>query len=662
MSKNLLVPSCLVAMLATGLLAGGAAYEYTNTVTADSYYASKVNALQLASLNSIMLAMRAASDPSHIAGMDAAILAADDAMVALRRGNSAQGIPGIPASSALTLDSFENGWTKLQPPFAEISKSRASNSAFPRLADDARQQISLLLAQAKTADRALEGRKDVKPNVREALNAALADLVADTEFLVSGATLNSDSVQLALDAVTRYLATLGQAGSALPRETSIVEPMLKSFRSGQTAQRSAMRASESAGSSVDNGPHARAIWSERPSIETSLNSLQNSITGLAATRLITPMMLLGSTLAALLVFIGSVIVIIREARQRTRQAESMGSSIQVSQKERSKELVTLFDEMERVQSGDLTTEFTEGLGTTNEIAMTLNSVFSKFRGLVKDVQQTMLSLSAASEQTLQMAKNVTRNRSEQEGAINQIARQNTELNTFIESTEQLTARTKKSSEQVSSIVKTGSSSVNEVHEGVVKLSQSNMNIMHHTKAMTENIQSLERIVGIVRRVANQSTSVAMNAFLVADAITDENLSKRIKRSAEAMQDLTSSSNEAVEQIETSLRGINDAAKDTQVVLDSSQQEIQELLARSLKALESLNQINTESSELGQSMVSLMEQTSQLKLQSEKVAQSMDSIHHYASENSAASEQTASAISNLNSQAQNVGETLSHFKV
>jgi methyl-accepting chemotaxis protein len=189
-----------------------------------------------------------------------------------------------------------------------------------------------------------------------------------------------------------------------------------------------------------------------------------------------------------------------------------------------------------------------------------------------------------------------------------------------------------------------------------------MNIMHHTNAMTENIQSLGRLVEVVRKVANQSSTVAYNAFLVADAITDDNLSKRIRRSAEAMQQLTSSANEAVEHIETSLRGINDAAKDTQYVLDDSQKEIKELSSRSRNALDSLNSIREQTTQLAESIISVTEQTSQLKSQSEKVAETMNSIHHYASENSAASEQTASAINNLNTQAQRVGETLSHFKV
>lgn len=662
MSKNILVPTCLAAMIASGALAGLTTFQYSRGVDSDRYYAANGNALQNGTLNSITLAMRAASDATYIAEMESATAQVDTALSALRNGNQSAGIPPLPDNSASNLYAFDEAWSNVLAAVEEISKSRGSNSAFPRLADESRKQVEALVEQAQEAMAKVEAHPGVQPKVREALVKALNNLVDGSDFLLSGATINSDSIRLALESITAYINTLAQVGNALPRDNALVEPLLKSYRTAQTAQRATMRAAESANGTVDNGPHARAIWAERARLETALNSLQHSISSIPSTRPVTAIIVLGSVGLALAIFFASVILILREAKARTRHAEVMGTTIQSSQKERSKELHQLFDEMEKVRNGDLTTEFTVGLGTTNEIAETLNNVFSKFRSLVKDVQQTIVSLSAASEQTLTMARNVNRNRQEQDSAIQHITKQNEELNLFIKHTESLTTRTKDSSQLVMTMVKDGSSAVQDVHEGVVKLSQSNMNIMHHTKAMTENIQSLGRLVEVVRKVANQSSTVAYNAFLVADAITDDNLSKRIRRSAEAMQQLTSSANEAVEHIETSLRGINDAAKDTQYVLDDSQKEIKELSSRSRNALDSLNSIREQTTQLAESIISVTEQTSQLKSQSEKVAETMNSIHHYASENSAASEQTASAINNLNTQAQRVGETLSHFKV
>ena len=294
--------------------------------------------------------------------------------------------------------------------------------------------------------------------------------------------------------------------------------------------------------------------------------------------------------------------------------------------------------------------------------MTLNSVFNVFRTLVKDVQLTIVNLSAASEQTLTQANNVSRNREEQERAIEHISKLVDTLVSFIDKTDQLSIQAKDSSQEVNEQIKTGSKAVQDVHEGVMKISQSNMNIMHHTKAMTENIQSLERLVEVVRRVASQSGTVAYNALLVADAISDEVLSRRIRVAGESMQKLTSSANEASEQIATNLRGINDAARDTQHVLDASQAEIKELTTRSDNALSALGTVREQSTQLANSIINVTEQTAQLRSRSDHVNEVMVQILRYNSEHSASSEQTASAIGDLNQQAQRVGETLSQFSV
>jgi len=278
------------------------------------------------------------------------------------------------------------------------------------------------------------------------------------------------------------------------------------------------------------------------------------------------------------------------------------------------------------------------------------------------VQQTIVSLSAASEQTLSMARNTERSRNEQVQAIQHIAKLVDELNSFTKQLDGVINRTRESSIAVSTQINTGSTAVQEVHEGVVKLSQSNLNIMHHAKAMTENIQSLEQLVDVVRRVANQAATVAYNAHLVADAITDDDLSKRIRISAEAMNKLTNSAKEAAEQIATNLQAINVAAKDTQYVLEESQTDIKALSGMSSNALKAMNAISEQTSQLVEGIISVAGKTADLNQRSDEVADTMEQIHHYASDHSSASEQTATAISNLNAQAQRVGSTLSHFKV
>ena len=336
--------------------------------------------------------------------------------------------------------------------------------------------------------------------------------------------------------------------------------------------------------------------------------------------------------------------------------------MQSSQKERSQDLRLLTEQIQAAGHGDLTVEFTENRDSTHEIATALNMVFPEFREIVGNVQQTIVSLSAASEETLAMAKSTERSRSEQDQAIQHIAKLVTELNNFTKQLDGVFSRTRESSLAVGTQIKTGSNAVQEVHEGVVTLSQSNLNVMHQAKAMTENIQKLEEMVDVVRRVANQSATVAFNAYLAADSIADPEVSKRIKLSADAMQQLTNSTKEAADLIGTNLNSINTAAKDTQYVLEESQSQIKTLTHMSSNAIKAMHAISEQVELVVDGITSVAGQTKDLNTRSDEVANTMDSIHHYSSDHSSASEQTATAIGNLNSEAQRAGMTLARFKV
>lgn len=662
MSKNLLIPACITAMVLTGGLAAFSAFQYTTASSADRFYAAQANSLQSAALNTITLSMRAATDASYVGQLQQAASQVDGAVASLRRGSTTASISPLPNIGLASLDNFDAAWTNVMAALQKISASRGSNSTFERQAAESSQTAATLLSESSEAIERIKASPAVNDQIKKALIKAKSNLDDGIVLLANSNSPSSDSLQIALDASKSYVATLAQIGGAMPRDNTLIDPLLKSYRTAQALVRSAVKTIESASGTVDNAPHARAVWAERENIDAALNGLQHAITSLPKSRMVTPMVLLGSVGLALLVMLGGVVLVLREAGSRTTQAESLNNNIQNSQKERSQELRVLTDEIEAVGKGDLTLEFTEGYGSTDEIATTLNTVFPQLRTIIQDVQQTIVSLSAASEQTLSMAKNINRNRGEQTSAIQHIASLVAELRTFTQQLDNVIGRTRDTSQSVSTQINAGTNAVQEVHEGVVKLSQSNMNIMHNAKAMTENIQSLEQFVDVVRRVANQAATVAFNAYIAADAITDEALAKRIRVSADAMDKLTQSANEAAEQIASNFKGINDAAKDTQYVLDESQGAIKQLTNLSANALKAMNAISQQTAQLVEGIVGVASQTSDLNKRSEQVADTMESIHHYASEHSAASEQTASAIGNLNSEAQRVGETLSHFKV
>lgn len=662
MSKNLLIPSCLLAMVFTGSLAGFCAYQYTTGVSADRFYTAQANTVQSSSLNAITLAIKASTDASFAGQLQQVAQQVDESVSRLRGGNASAGIPPLPNIGNTSLEQFESAWGKVLTAVQAIGNSRSSNTVYERQANDASQLANGLLKESSDAIQRIQSSPAVDVRLKQALVKAQSSLAEGIELLASASAPSSDSLNLALEASRSYVATLASMGSSMPRDNTLIEPLLKSYKSAQALSRSAIKAVESSSGTVDNAPFARSVWAERENLEAAINGLQHAINSLPQSRMVSPVVMMGSIALMLIVVVGGVTLILREARAHTRQAESLANAIQSSQKERSQDLRLLNEEIQTAGDGDLTVAFTERRDSTHEIATALNMVFPQFRDVVKDVQQTIVSLSAASEETLSMAKGTERSRSEQEKAIQHIAKLVTELNNFTKQLDGVFSQTRQSSLAVGTQIKTGSNAVQEVHEGVVKLSQSNMNIMHQAKAMTENIQSLEQMVDVVRRVANQSATVAFNAYLAADSITEPEVAKRIKLSGDAMQKLTGSAKEAADLIAANLQSINAAAKDTQYVLEESQSEIKTLTSMSSNAIKAMTTIAEQVSQVVDGIISVAGQTKDLNNRSDEVADTMEKIHHYSSDHSSASEQTATAIGNLNSEAQRVGQTLSRFKV
>lgn len=662
MSKNLLIPSCLAAMVLTGGLAGFCAYQYSTGVNADRFYSAQANTLQGSSLNAITLSLKAATDASYVGQLQQVAGQVDATVATLRRGNSSAGIDPLPGVGSRSLEHFDAAWGKVLVAIQQIGNARGSNTPFERQASEASQLASNLVTESSDAIERIQASSTVDARLKQALVKAQSSLSDGIELLASSSSPNSDSLNLALDASKSYVTTLATVGSSMPRDSSLIDPLLKSYRTAQALSKAAIKAVESASGTVDNAPYARAIWAERENLEAAINGLQHAVSSLPQSRLVSPLLMIGSIGLMLVVVVSGVVAILRDARAHTQDAESLANSVQSSQKERSQDLRLLTEQIQAAGHGDLTVEFTENRDSTHEIATALNMVFPEFREIVGNVQQTIVSLSAASEETLAMAKSTERSRSEQDQAIQHIAKLVTELNNFTKQLDGVFSRTRESSLAVGTQIKTGSNAVQEVHEGVVTLSQSNLNVMHQAKAMTENIQKLEEMVDVVRRVANQSATVAFNAYLAADSIADPEVSKRIKLSADAMQQLTNSTKEAADLIGTNLNSINTAAKDTQYVLEESQSQIKTLTHMSSNAIKAMHAISEQVELVVDGITSVAGQTKDLNTRSDEVANTMDSIHHYSSDHSSASEQTATAIGNLNSEAQRVGMTLARFKV
>lgn len=661
MSNNFsFVPLTAVLLIASGSAACITGYSFLNDNKADAFYTAQTYDLKAATLQSIYLADKAASDGAFAGQLADAEGQVERALMQLRNGDPVKGIPRAPEAVLRSLESLSASWDGIAPALAELIRGQADTEAFSRTAKEAKSSILKVIESGRAAESLLAGL-NATATQRDQLSSALSALEADVAGVTAPTVIDLVSLQGAETGVSKYLGALTAFGNSLPRDKAMMDELIKSYRAAQAAQGKINEATSLSTNTTQNLSHAKEIWQARDKIASATDALIATVKALPDARAINPTMV--AVLGALTITLAilSVLLISRASASRAQAVESRGSTIEGSQRERSKELSVLLTEIERVGRGELDLTLSDDRDSTKEIAKLLNQVFARFHEIFTETSQTVMGLAAATEQTITTARNVDRNRDEQFRAIEHISSLIADMSNFIGMIQQLMGDTQRVANTVAGKVHAGSDSVNGVHEGILVQTQHLNSIQHRNKHLIESFQMLERISQFVKDVATKSELVAYNAYLVSDQIEgNSELSRAMAKSGEAVHDLSTQSKQVVLEIGQLLKDMNEAARDTQTAVDISLNEMQGLLTRSNNALASLKDIQSITESLTTSVDDVNQRTNSLITKSSEVSETMSSIRHYASENSAASEQTASAMNNLNRQAQNLHSGIQDF--
>ncbi|HHH9441232.1 TPA: methyl-accepting chemotaxis protein [Pseudomonas aeruginosa] len=654
MSNNFsFVPLTAVLLIATGGAAGWTGYSLLQDNKADTFYMGESYELRAAAMQTIFLADKAASDGAYAIQLSDAESQVERALMHLRNGDPVKGIPGAPESVLRSLEALSVSWDSIAPSIAKIISGQSGTEAFSRSAKEAKGSIQKAIDSGRAAENLLAGL-NATPQQKSQLTQALNDLETDVAGVTSATVVDSTALQSAGAGVSKYLGALTAFGNSLPRDKAMMDELVKSYRGATGAQSLIDQANRLSTSSAQNLPHAKEIWQARDKIVSAADALLSSVKAMPDSRAITPLTvaILGALTIGLALI--SVLLVTRVSLSRAQAVENRGSTIEGSQRERSKELSLLLTEIERVGRGELDLELTDDRDSTQDIAQRLNTVFGRFHEILTETSETVMGLAAATEQTITTAQNVDRNRDEQFRAIEHISSLIADMGAFIDLIQQLMGDTQRVANSVANKVHAGSDSVNGVHEGILVQTQHLNSIQHRNKHLIERFQMLERISEFVKQVATKSQLVAYNAYLLADQIEgNSEISRAMAKSGEAVQDLSIQSQAVVTEIAQLLKDMNEAARDTQTAVDISLNEMQSLQNRSNAALASLKDIQVITESLTTNVDDVNQRTTSLIAQSSEVADTMGSIRHYATENSAASEQTASAMNNLNRQAQSL---------
>ncbi|MBM5458932.1 methyl-accepting chemotaxis protein [Pseudomonas sp. P66] len=661
MSNNSsLVSIATVLVLITGGAAAYTGYQHLKDNAQQEFllkasYQAHTNAMQ-----AIYLAERVATDSSYSTDMDQLESAVERAFSALRNGDPVRGIEPAPPVVQANLKTLERVWEEISPSISKLISQRNVTDQYSRSLADT-QRVALEALKAAKEARAQLDASSASPQVKSQLKAAVGALEEGQQALGSDVSLNSDTLRAAAGAFSQYLTTLGRIGQALPKDQQeIMVPLVKSYRDSESVVRLVQKTIDSSTGVSENIPHAKTIWAVRDRISSSASSLITSVEALPDSRPIGISIVAGLGGLTLMLSIISMLLMRSITSSRTESIANLGRNQEVSISTRSKHLKTLLDEIEQVGQGRLNTRLTEDNESTRDIATALNKTFGKVATILDEAKETIIGLSAATEQTLITEQNVAQNRAEQDKAIEHISQLFGDLSQFINQIEDMTLGTQRISENMGRKVASGEVAVSQVHDNILELQQQTLLIQNRSKHMIESFQVLENISAVVAVVAARAGLLSYNASLLADELQDKGQSIRIASAAKAMARLSEETKDAVVQIKVQLQTMNDAARENQSAVDRAQRETDKLRERSNVAQEALKDINVLAGDLTEGAQQAIEETKQLKAKSSDVSDLVDSVNQYSADNSAASEQTAVAIKGVNRQAQDLQATIAQF--
>lgn len=656
MSKGFsFVPALAFLLVGSGAAAAWSGFNLVSDYQSDAFYTRASAQLNTAASQAILLADKAASDSQFTEELAALETEVSKLQSSIRGGDPQTDIKPPPQEVLDQLNQFNEAWDLIASPLGRLVESKSNTEAFSRsrrntldLVSPVPDKMDLAIARATEID----ASKDVLKSLKDAAeNAKTAVLILQRE------NISLAQLKTAEAALTQYVSILGTVGSTMPRDKGLMDILVATYRDTQSATKEIIKAIDTVSGTSTNLPLAKEIWSARDRIQRSSTALAEVIARQPATRIYTPKLvfILGSL--ALSLSIVSFFVVLYASKNREQSAEKGVNQIMTSQQERSKALALLAKQAAAFGDGHLDVRLSEDHPSTKEIATVLNPVLDKIQNILMEVEQTIIGLSAAAEQTMVSTKSVDRNKHEMVEAISHVSMLISKMVTFINQADQLASNTASVTLTVSTNVQNGAQAVNAVHEGISTLATLNMSVQHRSKSLIESFQEIDQLGASIENIGEKCALVAYNAHLVANHVTDQEVLKRVSSSAQEMEKLAKQCKLGAADIKRMLRQMHDGARDTQQAVEKSNSEIDKLFNLSKGALSALEQISTMSNSLHESVDNVTGQTKELTSHTAEVQATMQSIEKYASENSQASQMTADAISNLNAQSQSITKVL-----
>jgi twitching motility protein PilJ len=420
------------------------------------------------------------------------------------------------------------------------------------------------------------------------------------------------------------------------------------------------RVSDNVGSIVENADELVGIQSAVAEITgqsevlfEAADNLRSVLLGAKGSRLISNEFayLLGAV--ALFILLWMAFETLRNQRKRSRLIEEENVANQEA-------IMRLIDEMGDLAEGDLTVRATVTEDFTGAIADSINVTVDSLRGLVKTINDTSSRVSAAVQETEQIATNLSQESKQQAQDISAATESISEMSVSMENVSRHASESSKVAMRSVEIARNGGEAVQRTMKGMDTIREHIQETSKRIKRLGESSQEIGDIVELINDIAEQTNILALNASIQA-AMAGE-AGRGFAVVADEVQRLAERSANATKQIDALVKTIQADTNEAVISMEKSTSGVVNGAQLTENASEALEEIENVSDQMAELIQNISAAASQQAGVAAKLATTMTGIQEVTTRATSGADKTSRSIGTLARLAQDLDRSVTGFKL
>jgi methyl-accepting chemotaxis protein len=317
---------------------------------------------------------------------------------------------------------------------------------------------------------------------------------------------------------------------------------------------------------------------------------------------------------------------------------------------------------QRIAKGDLTAQVpaTRRRDEVGLLGNAFGSMIENLRGLMSQIAEGVNVLSTSASQISSSTTQLATTSAEAATAVSETTATVEEVRQTAQLASQKAKSVSENTQRMTQISQTGTKSTEETIEGINIIQQQMESIGDTMVRLSDQSQTIGRIVATVEDLAAQSNLLAVNASIEAAKAGEQG--KGFAVVAQEVKSLAEQSQQATNQVRNILTDIRKATSAAVMATEQGSKAVEVGVKRSGQAGQSIQMLSGSVVEAAQAATQIAASSQQQLVGMDQVALAMESIKEASTQNMASAKQLEAAAHNLKELGQKLQHTVARYKI